>query len=58
MRKRPRADYDEDHPFTPSLTVYEPSKGFGRAIGFVRFWIPVPPTKPKTRKRKPPAKRK
>lgn len=37
MRKRPRADYLDDHPFTPALTVYEPEAGLKRAIGFVRF---------------------
>ena len=59
MRKRPRADYDDDRPLMPTLTVYEPENGFGRAIGFVRFWTPVPakpkrakPVKSKQRRRK------
>jgi hypothetical protein len=56
MRKRLRADYLDDHPWLPSLTVYEPERGLKRPIGFVRFRQPPKPAKP--RQRKPAAKRK
>jgi hypothetical protein len=56
MRKRPRADYLDDHPWLPSLTVYEPERGLKRQIGFVRFQHPA---KRAVRvKKRPAAKRK
>jgi hypothetical protein len=59
MRKRPRADYDDDHAFLPALTVFEPGEGLRHTIGFVRFWSPPPVAKAKPVKRmKRPAKRK
>ncbi len=57
MRKRPRADYQDDQPFTPSLTVYEPECGLKRQIGFVRFQQPLKAAKAVKRKT-PAAKRK
>lgn len=56
MRKRPRSDYQDDQPFTPSLTVYEPERGLKRQIGFVHFHCTV--KKAARLKKKPAAKRK
>lgn len=53
MRKRPRAEYDEDAPLLPSLTVYEPEGGLKRPIGFVQFVRKERVIRPKTKSLKP-----
>ena len=58
MRKRERAEYDDDRVFFPSLNVFEPEAGLQQTIGFVRFWKPPVVKAKKVRRGKAPAKRK